>query len=77
MTRSTGWLLFLTTVFITWQDSAENPAVFCYRMSWGVYLHLRSRALTPIPISARNETACWNPFATSCTPSTTLKGLNN
>jgi hypothetical protein len=77
MMRSTGWLLFLTTVFIAWEDSTENPAVFCYRMSWGIYLNLRSRALSPIPISARHRTACWNTFATSFTPSTTQKGSNS
>ena len=77
MTRSTGWLLLLITVFVTWEDSAENPAVFCYRMSWGIYLNLRSRALSPIPISARHRAACWNTFATSFTPSTILKGSNN
>ena len=49
MTRSTSWLLFLTTVFATWEDSAENPAVFCYRMCWGIYLNLRSRALSQFP----------------------------
>ena len=77
MTRSSGWLLFLTTVFVTWEDSAENPAVFCYRMSWGIYLNLRSRALSPIPVSARHRAACWNTFATSFTPSMTPKGSSN
>jgi hypothetical protein len=77
MTRSSSWLLFLTTVFVTWEDSAENPAVFCYRMSWGIYLNLRSRALSPIPVSARHRAACWNTLATFFTPSTTPKGSSN
>jgi len=74
MIRPSCWLLFLTTVFVTWEDSAENPLVFCYRMTWGIYLGLRSRALAPIPISTRNEDACWNLSGTCSTLSTTLKG---
>jgi hypothetical protein len=41
-----GWwmplLPLLTTAAITWQEAAENPVVFCYRMGWGVYLGWRS-----------------------------------
>jgi len=77
MTRSASWLLFVTTVFVTWEDSAENPAVFCYRMSWGIYVNLRSGALSPIFISARHRAACWNTFATSFTPCTTPKGSSS
>jgi hypothetical protein len=54
MTRATSWLLFLTTVFVIWEDSAENPAVFCYRMGWGIYVNLRCHTLPPIPIFARH-----------------------
>jgi hypothetical protein len=74
MIRGGWWLLLLTTVFVAWEDSAENPVVFCYRISWGLYLNLRFRALAVTPISTRNEDACWNRSGTCSTLSTTSKG---
>jgi hypothetical protein len=74
MIRPNWWILLISTIAVLWQESAENPALFCYRIGWGTLLNLRSRALAPIPISTRNEAACWNPSVTSFTHSTTRKG---
>lgn len=63
------WVRVVSAAVAFWQESGENPAVFCYLIGWGTFAAFRSRTLAPIPISVRHETACWNPSATSSTPS--------
>lgn len=46
MKRLGWWMPLLTTAAITWQEAAENPVVFCYRMGWGVYLGWRSPGIS-------------------------------
>lgn len=60
-----------------WQESGENPAVFCYLIGWGTFAGLRSRQFVPIVPSERPETPCWNPSATCCTRSTVPKASEN
>jgi len=52
-----------------WQESGENPAVFCYLIGWGTYLTLRSRATAPIPVPVRHEATCSNSSGNSSTAS--------
>jgi hypothetical protein len=64
------WLPLVTNAIALWQESGENPAVFCYLIGWGTFATYRSRTLASITISVRHETACWNPSDTSSTHST-------
>jgi hypothetical protein len=50
----------VTPAVILWQESGENPALFCYLIGWGTYLNLRSRAIAPIPERVRLEVPCSN-----------------
>jgi hypothetical protein len=58
------WLNFISTAVALWQESGENPALFCYLMGSGTFSGLRSHALIPIRVPVRNESLCWNPSAT-------------
>jgi hypothetical protein len=71
MMRFTWWLPAVTTAVVVWQECAENPFVFCYRIGWGTYANLRSRSVVPIHYSARHEPVCLNPSFTFSTRSTT------
>jgi hypothetical protein len=61
------WLNFISTAVSAWQESGENPALFCYLMGSGTFSGLRSHALIPIRVPVRNESLCWNPSATCST----------
>jgi hypothetical protein len=67
------WLNFIGTTVAAWQESGENPALFCYLMGSGTFSSLRSHQLILIPIPVRNESLCWNPSATCSTRFTTSK----
>jgi hypothetical protein len=67
------WLNFVSTAVSAWQESGENPALFCYLMGSGTFSGMRSHHLIPIPVPARNESLCWNPSATCSTRSSTSK----
>jgi hypothetical protein len=67
------WLNFTATAVAAWQESGENPFLFCYLMGSGTFSRLRSHQLIPIPVSARNEPLCWNPSATCSTRSSMSK----
>jgi len=59
-----------TTVAIlslAWQESCENPAVFCYRIGREVFV----RRSTLIPL--RNEDECSSPSGTYFIPSMTSR----
>lgn len=51
-----------------WQESGENPVVFCYLMFWGYLLSLRSPNFTVA--TERLEPVCWNHSVNSSTLST-------
>ena len=67
------WMNFISTAVALWQESGENPALFCYLMGSGTFSSLRSHRLIPIPVPARNESLCWNPSATCSTRFMTSK----
>lgn len=71
MIRPAWWLVAFATAVVLWQESGENLGLFCYRIGWGALECVRSRPLSPIPVSARTELSCWNPSVTSSTRSTT------
>ncbi len=58
---SMDWLVKLFAPAVArWQESGENPALFCYLIGWGTFMSLRSRAFAPIPVSVRHKTPCSN-----------------
>ena len=70
------WLTGLTAYVLLWQECAENPVVFCYRITWGAFCSMRSRTLAPVAISSdirRTSTACLNRSFTSSARSTILR----
>jgi hypothetical protein len=67
------WMNFISTAVALWQESGENPALFCYLMSSGTFSSLRSHQLIPIPVPLRKASLCWNPSATCSTRFTTSK----
>lgn len=71
MMRSDWLMPVLSPAVVMWQESGENPALFCYLIGWGTYLNLRSRAMAPIPVNERHETPCSNPSGTWSTISLT------
>ena len=71
------WMRLFTRTVALWQESGENPAVFCYLISWGMFVGLRSRQFAPIFLSARPEPACWNPSVISCTRSIVPRDSDN
>lgn len=73
MMRPAWWMRLFNSAAVLWQESAENLALFCYRIGWGAFLSLRPRALAPIPVFVRNKAACWNPSVNCFTRSTTSK----
>jgi hypothetical protein len=71
------WCVHLVSSAVAcWQESAENPAVFCYLMGWGTFEALRSRERVPVN-SARLETSCSNPSFTFSARSTTPTASEN
>ena len=69
-----GWLLIACAAyFLLWQECGENPLVFCYRIAWSVFDSLRSRALVPVRVSSRKNTAWSNSSNGFSTRSTMLK----
>jgi hypothetical protein len=58
------WLNFVSSAVSAWQESGENPALFCYLMGSGAFSGLRAHQLIPIRVPVRNESLCWNPSAT-------------
>jgi len=71
------WYPVLSNTAVLWQESRENPLIFCYLIGWGAFVLLRSHTVVPIPNSARLETACSNPSFTFSTRSTIPTGSEN
>ena len=66
--RPFEWLVpVIAPTVMTWQESGENPALFCYLIGWGTYMTLRSRATAPIPLAVRHEVPCSNSSSTCST----------
>lgn len=75
--NSRNWLFILTTSIAAWQESGENPAIFCYLMMWGAAAVLRERMRTLIPAIARLQAACSKPSGTFFIRSTVPTGSDN
>jgi hypothetical protein len=73
----TRWLPGFVTMVAAWQESGENPAVFCYLMLWGAFALLHDSSRPLIPAIVRLETACSRPFATFFTRSTIPTNSHN
>jgi len=54
-----NWILHpICHAIASWQESGENPVVFCYLMVWGYFVSLRSPKFAAA--TERLEPACWN-----------------
>jgi hypothetical protein len=71
------WFVMATSTAAVWHESGENPAVFCYLITWDAFTMLRSHVVALIPYTARHQSACWNPSFTSSVRSTIPKGSEN
>jgi hypothetical protein len=71
------WYSFLCYSVALWHECGENPAIFCYLMSWDAFTELRTQVLVLIPETARHESACWNPSFTSSAPCIVQKVSEN
>ena len=67
------WLTIVSTAVSVWQESGENPALFCYLMGWDVFSHVRGGALAPIAVRIRDNSECLTPSSTSYTSYSTPK----
>jgi hypothetical protein len=43
MIRSAWWLVLFGPLVPMWQETGENPALFCYRTGWDAFSSVRSR----------------------------------
>ena len=68
------WLNFIGTAVAAWQESGENPALFCYLMGWDAFSNVRAGALAPIAVRIRNNSECLTPSSNSFTRCSTQKG---
>ena len=68
--NSHGWYLIFVTMIAAWQESGENPAVFCYLMMWGTAAVVWDRLRALSPAFVRLETACSKPSVIFFTRST-------
>lgn len=71
------WLNFMSGAVTAWQESGENPLLFCYLMGWDALSRVRAGALVPIPVSVRNNSECLTPSSSSFTRFLTLKGFRS
>ena len=44
MIRSGWWLALFGALVAVWQETGENPALFCYRIGLDAFSSVRSRA---------------------------------
>ena len=74
MMRFSAWMASISICVLLWHESAENPALFCYRIGMGAFACFRAQILAPvINPAARNNSRCLNPSAIYSTRSTMLK----
>jgi hypothetical protein len=74
MTRYNALIAAIGTCVLIWQECAENPALFCYRIGTGAFANMRARERTLAPVAnstARNDNGCSNPSGNCSTPSMT------
>jgi hypothetical protein len=71
------WLNFIGATVAAWQESGENPALFCYLMGWDAFSTIRAGALVPVAVQIRNNSECLTPSSTSFTRYSTQKGYRS
>ena len=67
------WLNFVGTAVATWQESGENPFLFCYFMGWDAIANVRAGALVPVAVQIRTNAECLTPSSNSSTRYSTPK----
>ena len=70
MIRNAWWLIRANMLVLLWQECGENPAVFCYRISLGVFATARARGYVNFPSlqdNSRDNAECLTQFFTSST----------
>ncbi len=68
------WLNFVGTAVAAWQESGENPFLFCYLMGRDVFSNVHAGALVPVAVQTRNNSECLTPSSASFTRYLTPKG---
>jgi hypothetical protein len=74
MTRYNALMAAIGTCVLIWQECAENPALFCYRIGTGSFANIGWRGLMLAPVAnstARNDNGCSKPSGNCSTPSMT------
>ena len=74
MNYRSWWLNFMGGAVSAWQESGENPFLFCYLMGWDAFSQARAAALVPILVPVRNNSECLTPSSTSFMRCSTPKG---
>jgi len=69
-------LTFGYRLALHWQESGENPAVFCYLIGWGTFAR-HSRDQAPISDPVRQDAACSNRSFTFSAPYSTPSNFEN
>jgi hypothetical protein len=72
MIRYNALMAAIGTCVLIWQECAENPALFCYRIATGPFANVSWRGLVPAPVTnstARNDNGCSNPSGNYSTES--------
>jgi hypothetical protein len=59
--------VFCAFLMCLWEETGQNPFIFCYRIAWGAFWTVRAHALAPIAAPTRNNAECWMSFSTSST----------
>ena len=75
MMGSHWWVHPVCVAIASWQESGENPVVFCYLMLWGYFVSLRSPKFASA--TERLVPACSNHSANSCTHSIVLRASDS
>jgi hypothetical protein len=68
--NSRAWLVtFCALLMCLWEETGQNPFVFCYRIAWGAFWNVRAYAMAPIAAPTRDNAECLTPsstFSTRC-----------
>ena len=72
MMHAGWWVPPIYSAVATWQESGENPVIFCYLIVWGLFLSWRSPKLATL--TERLGAAYWTRFSTFSTRFITPKG---
>jgi len=75
--NASWWLHPVCTAITHWQESGENPLVFCYLIIWGFVVSMRTPRTKTAPSTERLKPACWIPSSTFSVHSTTQRDFAN